>query len=240
MATDQSPPPSSPSALAGLSRGATLAQQAAHAIAAAIDDGQLKPGERLVELKLAETFRISRGPLREALKMLEAQGIVERRGSGGSFVSNPSVDFIAHAVILRGMIEGLGARFAAVGDHEQVMPALEEAYWDMSRAAGENDRTSFFKAHREFHMVLCDSAGSAFLSNLSQSIRAQIELHVRRSGMADVGFEGILANHRLFMDAVRSRDPARAEATIRNLIIESGFRTMKRPIPEAIKDLWAR
>lgn len=240
MTIDSSPNLQERTALSGLSRGATLAQQAAHAISAAIDDGQLKPGERLVEARLAETFRISRGPLREALKMLEAQGIVERRGSVGSFVSNPSADFVEHAVILRGMIEGLGARFAAVGDHDEIMPALEEAYWDMSRAAGENDRTSFFRAHREFHMALCASAGSAFLSNLSQTIRAQIELHVRRSGRADVGFEQILANHRLFMEAVRSRDPARAETTIRNLIIESGFRTMGRPIPAAIKDLWGR
>jgi len=237
MVSREKPRSASVGRFASLQRSATLSEQAVHSISAAIDRGELKPGDRLVEAQLAEQFQISRGPLREALRVLEAQGLVERNGTAGSFVSNPSRDNVAHAIILRGTIEGLGARFAATGDHSVILPALERAYEDMARAAAEDDRTSFFDAHRTFHMTLCEATGSPLLRQLNEIVRAQIELHVRRIGWPDIGYERMLANHRRFIESVESRDPGKAEATIRNIIVSSGLRSIDRPVPDAIRDL---
>src|SRR3546814_20550822 len=79
----------------------------------AIWSGRLAPGAHLVETTLAERFQISRGPLREALRSLAAEGLVEYRPGRGAFVIDPTLDQMQDMIVLRAVLGGMAARYAA-------------------------------------------------------------------------------------------------------------------------------
>ncbi len=211
----------------------TLAEQATSAISAQIVSGQLKPGERLTEAGLAQRFAVSRGPLREALRSLESLGLVERRGTQGTFVSNPSPDVVANSIVLRGLMEGLAARFAA-GRPGTALPPLRAQVDAMRAAAAIEDTSAFFAAHTSFHATLCGMLDSALFDRILSLVRMQIGLLVRQIGEQRVGLDQIIRHHEGFLEAIASGDSDRAEHALRSRIILTGYGRLGLPIPPEI------
>ncbi|MGE0799597.1 MAG: GntR family transcriptional regulator [Lautropia sp.] len=190
--------------------------------------GELEPGTRIAELALVERIGVSRTPIRMALVRLQEEGLLEALPGGGFAVKDFSEDDVRDAIELRGTLEGLAARLAAergVGgllwaDACDAVARID----DLLQAPALTDATfsRYVEQNGRFHALLCEMAGSSI-------VRRQIErastfpfaspnaFVLQRTAGSDARDILVVAQaqHRAVLDAIRSREGARAEALMR-------------------------
>jgi len=157
-------------------RSPSLAEQAAEAIVGGIAAGIFKPGERLVETNLAATLQMSRVPLREALKILEAQGIVASTPHRGTFIptfDDNRVDQICEARIA---LEKIALRDAV--NNRRQLPALikrlDGIIATMEQAASRLNWLGVSKADLDFHRAICEASENAIVRTLWESLARHV------------------------------------------------------------------
>lgn len=135
-------------------------------IRAMILSGELASGEQLSEEALAERCGVSRTPVRDALRRLEAELLVHRNESQRSFVADWSLDDVRDAFELRAMIEGYAARRAAERMDKATLERLRACNSAIYRAIrpGKTDVSAFLQYNREFHEIVLAAADSQRLS----------------------------------------------------------------------------
>ena len=177
--------------------------------------GALEPGERLVEEQLTQRFQISRAPLREAMRLLAEQGLVEHLPRRGVRVTTYSVRDFDELFAVRDTLE----RFAMslVGDrkhHELDTAPLEEAMTGLRASAEQGDRLAASNAHRAFHLALVALADSRQLLVTYEPLILKLQLYMaanlRREADTSSPAEGVRRHQRLY-DAVLSGNPDRIE-----------------------------
>jgi DNA-binding GntR family transcriptional regulator len=154
-----------------LSRSASAA--ASEVIREAIIDGRLGPGARLKEEELARELGMSRTPVREALLLLQSEGLVESIPRRGATVRSYAVDDLDDMYQLRAVLEGYAARRAATRISADVVALLEESCARFDRLRASDDPRDLVKENLFFHNVILDAAGSGRLVPL---VRKVIEL----------------------------------------------------------------
>lgn len=189
-----------------------LRTDAYEALREAILLGQLRPGERVVEAEIARQMGISRGPIREAVRQLEQDGLVEYQPRRGVIVAELTRERVLDAYAVRAQLEGLASRLAA----EHIVPAglahLETLLETMRTHADADDATALLQTDVQFHEYICTVAGNRVLLRLWTSLGphawtlfsgAQQRGHTTLAALAD--------RHQPIIDALRSRDVDEAE-----------------------------
>lgn len=200
--------------------------------------GTYKEGERLSEAQLCDTHKVSRTPVRLALRLLDREGIIRRSEGRGYLVQSPTVDDILQAVIVRGHLESLAARLMAQNpDRFAHLPQMTRAI-DMQGAAndelariGRLDEAVTRKAqawNKAFHSTILNACGNAYVGYTCQQISHLPMLAVgsmvfeRSFDETPENFErGILglriaiSQHRIIHDAIEKGDAVRAEGMMR-------------------------
>jgi len=161
--------------------GVKKADVAYHAVRRAILLGRLKPGDALIEQKIAEEFGCSQGTVREALMRLEHDGLVARRGYRGTMVSEPSVAEAAEMARIRIRIECLGIRQSAGAFDQETVASLMSITEEMDEATARNDYYRGSELDRAFHMAVFRQAGFPAL----EPILNRCALHVHRFTFKD-------------------------------------------------------
>jgi DNA-binding GntR family transcriptional regulator len=188
--------------------------------------GVLAPGERIVESTLARKLGVSRGPLREALKGLEAERLVERRANRGMFVAEVSVERAVQMIVMRAMLEGLAARLVTA----RMTPAMAAALAAQHRLIEEAAAAGMTREWRDhdwrFHEMVCEGAGNEFLLRSWTSISNLIRLFLHHHPAYERDAEDVLGNHLRMLEVLRGGDAALADATFRTVIIRSGYRRL--------------
>jgi DNA-binding GntR family transcriptional regulator len=188
--------------------------------------GVLAPGERIVESTLAKKLGVSRGPLREALKGLEAERLVERRANRGMFVAEVSVDRAVQMIVMRAMLEGLAARLVTA----RMTPAMAAALAAQHRLIEEAAAAGMTREWRDhdwrFHEMVCEGAGNEFLLRSWTSISNLIRLFLHHHPAYERDAEDVLGNHIRMLEVLRGGDAELADATFRTVIIRSGYRRL--------------
>lgn len=212
----------------------SLPEILAERIVEAIRTGHLKPGERIVEIQLARQLGVSRGPLREALKALEANHIIESRRGRGSYVKQVWDEDLVRVVALRAGLEGLAARFVAARITPEEVEALSDRLAEMRRLAGEGRTSEWRDQDWLFHEAVCGLADNPFLLSAWRSISnvVRLFLHTHPGFVLDV--PNVLSNHDEMLASLASGDSDRAEATFRGIILESAFARFGRAAPPAL------
>lgn len=212
----------------------SLPEILAERIVEAIRSGHLRPGERIVELQLARQLGVSRGPLREALKALEANHIVESRLGRGSYVRQVWDEDLVRVVTLRAGLEGLAARFVAATISDEDLASLSARLDEMKRLALLGRTSEWRDQDWLFHEAVCLMADNPFLVSAWRQISnvVRLFLHTHPGYVHDV--PKILANHEDLLAALASRDPDHAERTFRSTILQSAFERFGRPAPPAL------
>ena len=205
-------------------------QQSLNAVMALRDlvvGGELAPGERLYEVKLAEKLNVSRTPLRSALAQLEQEGLLERRGATGFFVCRFKVADVVDAIEIRGVLEGTAARLAAErGIGDAALDELRLLLCILDTAVGSNesefDLDAYAAANGRFHDRIVALAGSRILS---RQIEHAVGLPFASPSAFLDGQRTALAfrrsmtvaqsQHRSVVEAIAGREGARAEAIMR-------------------------
>lgn len=159
-----------------MARTRSLAEQAANAIVAGISAGALLPGQRIIETELASLLNMSRVPLREALKILEAQGIVEsvpHRGTRVATFDDVRINQICQARIALERLALADAAPICKRDHG-LLDRLDHIILDMERSAERLEWIEISKADLSFHREICRLSGNSIVSTLWEALARHV------------------------------------------------------------------
>jgi DNA-binding GntR family transcriptional regulator len=217
-----------------LLRPPALTEIVAERLVTAIQDGTLKPGERLIEAQLAARLGVSRAPLREALKLLEAGGIVESRRGRGTYVREVTAEEVEHVLVVRALLEGLAARLYTMSATPAMIDQLAELNNRIEKAARAGETAEWRRLDWSFHEQICVFSGNPFLLNAWRSLSNLVRIFLLRHEGFLADMPAVLASHRAVLEAIRGRDPDRAEKVFRGTILRSGYGRLGRPIPASL------
>lgn len=175
----------------------------------AILAGKLAPSERLVEESIAELASVSRTPVREALRRLQADGLVEERGPGLA-VTVVTAQRLAELCIVREALEGLAAYLAAESRTELDLLFLKQVLDDSNAAeAGASDEAQV-RLNHAFHKGVWSAARNGVLSAELRGLRNEIERMQGTTLTAPGRLSSAIGEHRELLEAIRTRNPVAA------------------------------
>jgi DNA-binding GntR family transcriptional regulator len=192
-----------------------LVDEVSRTIEEAILAGTMRPGERLVEAAIAERLSVSRTTVREALLMLERQGLITSRPRRGTFVTRLSREEGLDMGFTRALLEGfaVGAGFERID--AQVLGRMEQLLEAMGACRLPADIPRLMQIDMDFHRPLVEAARSPRLLDLWSGLNGQIRaLYLTTLESEHVQIAEIVAIHQLLIDAIRSGDPALAQRTV--------------------------
>lgn len=197
----------------------SLAQQAVEELRRRIAGSALIPGQRLDEAALADDLGISRTPLREALKVLSAEGLVEIRPRRGCYVAELGPADLDDIFPIMALLEGEVAREAALKGSAADLRRLDQLHASLERhaAAGEVDR--YYEVNYVFHDALQAIAGNRWLQHVIGDLRKLLKLSRHRSLRLEGRLAESLAEHRALMDALHRRDGDAAERVMKSHLL---------------------
>ncbi|WP_138380395.1 GntR family transcriptional regulator [Luteithermobacter gelatinilyticus] len=182
----------------------SLNDTVANALRKAIFRGDFKPGERLTEPGLAKLFGVSRNPIREALRKLQSEGIVEippRKSARVALLSRQEVEEI---IELRAELEGLSARFATRRLTDETRKSFQKLLDEGNEAAKNNDIDKIRELNSEFHGLLASSGKNRYLADFMRMLRERT-LWLFNQVMQDRGIDSWY-EHAAVLEAVMSSD----------------------------------
>lgn len=196
-----------------------LSEQVKDRLLQAILDGRFPPGARIVETRVARELGISQAPVREALRDLEALGLVETSAFRGARVRRPSAEELQEAFVVRSQLESLAARLAVTTITDRDVDQMTGYLGEMRRAARADDPRAEAMADALFHGRLIELSGNATLQRVWRQLepvsRTYLTLVIPgadRHRIADL--------HQPVLDALRHRDAAGAtEALDRHYLV---------------------
>lgn len=141
----------------------------------AIISGVLKPGERLMEVQLAEKLGVSRTPIREAIRKLELEGLVVMMPRKGVYVTDMSTKDITDVLEIRAALEGLASGLAAMRITDDEIEDLEMTALEFHKAIEAEDIDRIMKEDIEFHDKIFKAARNEKLLQISNNLREQVQ-----------------------------------------------------------------
>ena len=193
-----------------------LYQQVATRIRELIYAGRLPAGAWIDELGLAKSFGLSRTPLREALKVLEKEGLVRNVPRQGSFVTELSVADLEELFPIMAMLEARCALEATRKASDADIRGLEAIHAELERCAAAGDAVGYYATNDRFHMRLEELSGNRWLQRVTSELRRFLRLlRGRQLGVPGRRDES-LAEHRALMKAIKARDAVRAERLMKD------------------------
>ena len=191
------------------------------ALRQAIRDGILPPGERLMEIPLAEELGVSRTPIREAIRILEQEGLIVMIPRRGTYVADMSLKDVAEVFELRSILEELAAELAAERITNEEIEALEQHLVEIGNYMNENNLDKVVQADILFHEILYKASRNDRLVEMINNLREQT-LRFRTLSMSQTGrLAKTWDEHRQLVEAISDRDVERARQIARIHMEES-------------------
>lgn len=197
--------------------GEPLAKRARDEVLSLILGGRLLPGQRINEPDIADRLGVSRVPVREALRELEASGLVVARKNAGVFVRRLEIAEVADLYAFRGALDAFAGRRAAglaEAPRRALARVLAESDAAMRKAARRREVVEYYTENLRFHWAIVEAAGNA---PLAESYRAVVQrLHVwrLRNLSSPVGMAASIGEHEAIARAVKAGDAPLAESLL--------------------------
>lgn len=180
-----------------------------------IVSGQLEPGTRLIIKKIAQDLGVSEIPVREAIRMLEAQGLVSMTPHAGAQVATFDIDDIREVTDIRSLLEGYAARTALPFIDQKAIAELEECIEEMVKCVEAGDNVNFGVLNRKFHQKIYEHSPYKRLYKMiyemwdgSERTRAVFSLSKRRP-------QESIREHEAILKAIKEQDEDSVERLIR-------------------------
>ena len=177
-------------------------------------EGEMAPGSRIVETRVARELGVSQAPVREALRDLATLGFVETQPYRGSWVRKPSEEELVEAIEVRAELEALAGRLAANRRTDQCIADLDRLMAEMSEAADRGDTHDHAFKNTEFHARIVQAAHNQTLSRLWAMLEPFSRTYYTAT-TPGIDLHWLGNRHKPVLDAIRDRDPERAAATMR-------------------------
>lgn len=176
----------------------------------AIIEGDFKPGQRLMEVQLAEQMGVSRTPVREAIRKLELEGLVVMVPRKGAYVAGLSSEDIKEVVEIRAVLEGLAAKQASKNSTQEDIDKLENILVGFEKAAAENNIIDLINYDTEFHDVIYKAAKNTKLIQMINALREQVQRYRVAYFTQIHKIDVLIVEHRNMLDAIVSKDAFKA------------------------------
>ena len=181
-----------------------LYQEVAELLRQRIFKRELEPGSWIDEMKIAEEFGISRTPLREALKVLAAEGLVTMKVRRGAYVTEVSEKDLSDVYQLLSLLESDAAGVVAERATDEELAELQALHKQLEAAAGNRDK--FFALNERFHMRLLEIAGNRWRDQMVADLRKVMKLNRHNSLLKAGRVKESMLEHRAIMEALAKRD----------------------------------
>lgn len=183
----------------------SLSQIIAEKITEEIITGRLQPGEKIVETLYAEEFGTSRAPVREALYLLQTQGLVERIPRKGTLVKGYSESEVKTLLEIRMMLESLAMKRLASSDIDEVLlNQMEQLIPLMEKAKQEHDREEYAQLNRKYHQLIIKMSKSDMIHNMYERLGLPLLSLQRISFIEEKNIEKSLKEHMKIVELIKS------------------------------------
>lgn len=196
-----------------------LYQEVAERLRQRIFAHELPPGTWIDEQALAVDYGISRTPLREALKVLAAEGLVTLKPRRGCYVTEISERDLDEIFPLMAILEGRCAFDAARKAQPEDIACLDAIHAKLEKHAAGGNREAFFEANQEFHRAVQELADNRWLMQVIQDLRKVLKLTRMHSLSAEGRLGQSLQEHRAIMAAFKAHDPQLAERAMHDHLL---------------------
>jgi DNA-binding GntR family transcriptional regulator len=203
-----------------------LRDRVVEAIRDAIVRGHLKPGDKIPEVELSEQLGVSRTPIREAIRILEQQGLVETRPKNGTYIAKLDPEQARHSLLVRAALEELAVRQAleqSADEWDTFCAALEEIVQGMRDALERGDPIAPIELDTRFHTLLIEASGNDYLARTWSVVglpfliwAPERELYPLAEEESSIAFN---ERHAALVAVLRRRDPDACAAAIRSHIL---------------------
>ncbi|WP_372662243.1 GntR family transcriptional regulator [Hydrogenophaga sp.] len=183
-----------------------LYEEVAELLRQRIFQRELEPGSWIDELKLAEEYGISRTPLREALKVLAAEGLVTMKVRRGAYVTEVSEKDLSDVYHLLALLESDAAGVVSQKASDEELAELKALHAELE--ASVKNRDQFFKLNERFHMRLLELADNRWREQMVADLRKVMKLNRHNSLLKTGRLTESLAEHRAIVQALMARDAA--------------------------------
>ena len=194
---------------------ATLTNRALKEIRDAIRTGKLRPGDRLIEMQLAEEMQISRFPIREALRYLEKEGLVETKPFKGTHVARFTEQDMEELYSLRSSLEELAVRILIENLDEKKILKLETIIQSMQKASHTGNLDQMISEDLRFHQTVCELSGHRKLLVVWRTLESQLQVFLNiEKDFFETTYQYV-STHNPIMEAIKNRNTETAEKAIR-------------------------
>jgi len=208
--------------MVGSLKSPALYSQVADLVRKRIFQQELRPGDRIDEVVLAEELGVSRTPVREALKILDADGLVTLEPRRGCRVRVLDHKDLEQLFPVMAVLEGLIAGEAVKRTDQRELQNLERIHQNLEDAAADGDIDRYYEHNYEFHTRLQEVCGNPYLQRVAADLRRILILARHRQLKAPGRLQDSLQEHRDLMEAFRKGDAEAADAQMKHHLLEQG------------------
>ncbi len=175
----------------------------------------LAPGAWIDEQSLAKEFGISRTPMREAIKVLAAEGLITMKLRRGAYVTEVNRGDLEQIFTVLSLLEGEAAKEAATKAKESDLNALDDLHLRLEKAAADRNLDLFFEINVRFHERIISIAANPWMTSVIDDLRKVLKLQRKDSLSRSGRLQQSLSEHREILKALLKRDPVAAEQAMR-------------------------
>jgi DNA-binding GntR family transcriptional regulator len=195
-----------------------LHQEVATRLRQRIVEGQIAPGAKLNERELSEQLRVSRTPLREAIKMLAAEGLVELLPNRGAVAASLSEQDVADAFEVIAGLEGQSGELAAQRITNAELAEIRALHYEMLAAFTRRDLSIYYRLNAQIHALINAAARNPVLTQTWRNVNARLQALRFRSNFDEAKWQRAVKEHERMVELLAARDgPALRALLVRHL-----------------------
>ena len=203
-----------------------LAVEIANRLRQMILEGQLQPGEKINEKALTEQFGVSRTPLREALKVLAAEGLLDLIPHRGAVITRQSEAELSEVFCVLAALEGLAGELATMQADAETVQDIEEMTAALRRTYEEADRPTYFRINQAIHKAILAAAGNVTLLRTHELLAFRVQRARYQANLTPERWRAAVEEHEAIIEALRTRDAERCGKLMKDHLL-SKFASIK-------------
>ncbi|MGV3487780.1 MAG: GntR family transcriptional regulator [Tuberibacillus sp.] len=200
----------------------SLSDNVARTLREMILNGRLMPGERINQVHLAQELNISRGPLREALRLLQNEGLVKHETNKGTFVTSLSKRDIWEIYTLRALLEGKASQLALEHLTEKDFEKLDQTLVGFKKALKEHNHEAIVQNDITFHQIIVNASKHSLIIKSHQNLDVKVgAMYLTMQTQRPVRIKQVVDTHRSLVDALKSKDKERIKKEFSNHYLDA-------------------
>jgi DNA-binding GntR family transcriptional regulator len=193
----------------------TLHQEVTARLREMIRSGELSRGQKIDEKHLSELMGVSRTPVRESLRILHSERLVDLIPHKGAYVTQPSIQEIRDLFEVISVLEGTCAKLAASRLTKGHLKNIESLHRSLERHFRKRDHEAYLETNHYIHLMIQELSGNKALNDVLNGLRQKVLLYRHRQLYYKDRFDKSMQEHRLILEALRKEDPGQAEGAMK-------------------------